>query len=68
MPDASPTTPTRPRARLALGLLLALVTIGAVLSVALGLHLEPNVVSLLPARGESAALLRYVRGFGGGAT
>ena len=31
-----------------------------------GLHLEPNVASLLPDRGEAAALRRYVRGFGGG--
>ncbi|MFO0756633.1 MAG: MMPL family transporter [Byssovorax sp.] len=65
-PSSTARKPRTGRIRLALGLLIALVTLGAVLSVALGLHLEPNVVSLLPEQGESAALLRYVRGFGGG--
>src|SRR4051812_28178493 len=47
-------------------LAVVLVTIASVAAVALGLHLEPNVASLLPERGASAALRRYVRGFGGG--
>src|SRR5882724_7168749 len=45
---------------------IVLVTIASISAVALGLHLEPNVASLLPERGASAALRRYVRGFGGG--
>lgn len=45
---------------------LVLVTIAAVLAVTFGLRLEPNVASLLPERGEAAALRRYLRGFGGG--
>ncbi len=45
---------------------LVLVTIASALAVTLGLRLEPNVASLLPERGEAAALRRYVRGFGGG--
>jgi predicted RND superfamily exporter protein len=43
-----------------------LVTVASALAVTLGLHLEPNVGSLLPDRGDAAALRRYVRGFGGG--
>lgn len=35
-------------------------------AVTLRLHLEPNVASLLPDRGDAASLRRYVRGFGGG--
>jgi hypothetical protein len=46
--------------------LLVVATIASALAVALGLRLEPNVASLLPDRGEAAALRRYVRGFGGG--
>lgn len=46
--------------------LLVLATVASALAVTLGLHLEPNVASLLPDRGEAAALRRYVRGFGGG--
>ena len=52
--------------RTATALLILVATLGSLLAVALGLHLEPNVASLLPDRGEAAALLRYVRGFGGG--
>ncbi len=63
---APPASPSRPRLRLVIASLLALATVGAALAVAFGLRLEPNVVSLLPERGGSAALLRYVRGFGGG--
>ncbi|MEJ7733204.1 MAG: MMPL family transporter [Polyangiaceae bacterium] len=46
--------------------LIAVVTVAALLAVTLRLRLEPNVASLLPEHGEAAALLRYVRGFGGG--
>jgi len=45
---------------------LVFVTLASILAVAFGLRLEPNVASLLPERGEAAALRRYVRGFGGG--
>ncbi len=69
--DPRPTRPEgapapSPRLRSLAGLLVLLVTIGSALAVTLGLHLEPNVASLLPDRGEAAALRRYVRGFGGG--
>jgi predicted RND superfamily exporter protein len=45
--------------------LILLATVASALAVALGLHLEPNVSSLLPDRGEAAALRRWVRAFGG---
>ncbi|APR83116.1 membrane protein, inferred for ABFAE pathway [Minicystis rosea] len=51
--------------RRVVALVLAVATIGSALAVMLGLRLEPNVASLLPDRGEAAALRRYVRGFGG---
>ena len=61
------TSPLAPRRARALGFaLIILATIASALAVTLGLHLEPNVASLLPDRGEAAALRRYVRGFGGG--
>jgi predicted exporter len=41
-------------------------TVLSSLAIGLGLHLEPNVASLLPDSGDAAALRRYVRGFGGG--
>ena len=47
-------------------IVMALVTLAAFLAITMRLRLEPNVASLLPERGESAALRRYVRGFGGG--
>jgi predicted RND superfamily exporter protein len=43
-----------------------LVTLAAFVAVTLRFRLEPNIASLLPERGEAAALRRYVRGFGGG--
>lgn len=46
--------------------LLVIVTVAAFMAVTLRLRLEPNIASLLPERGEAAALKRYVRGFGGG--
>jgi predicted RND superfamily exporter protein len=45
---------------------VVLVTIGSLVAMALGLHLDPNVAALLPERGAAAALRRYVRAFGGG--
>jgi hypothetical protein len=45
---------------------LAVFTVAALAAVTMRLRLEPNVASLLPERGEAAALRRYVRGFGGG--
>lgn len=50
----------------AYALAMLLVTLAAFAAVTMRLRLEPNVASLLPERGESAALRRYVRGFGGG--
>lgn len=53
------------RRTVVVALMLAL-TVAAFAAITLRLRLEPNVASLLPERGESAALRRYVRGFGGG--
>lgn len=55
----------RPLLRLSSIALVVLATIVSAFAVVLGLRLDPNVVSLLPDRGEAAALGRYVRGFGG---
>jgi predicted RND superfamily exporter protein len=52
--------------RIAAVVAIALATLGSLVAVTFGLRLEPNVASLLPERGASAALRRYVRGFGGG--
>lgn len=69
-PPPSPTPPpprrSHPRGRLAVALALAALTVASFVAVTLRLQLEPNVASLLPERGEAAALRRYVRGFGGG--
>ena len=45
---------------------VVLATVLSSYAVGIRLHLEPNVASLLPDRGDAAALRRYVRGFGGG--
>src|SRR5689334_2156341 len=45
---------------------MVLVTVASFAAITLRLRLEPNVASLLPDRGDAAALRRYVRGFGGG--
>jgi hypothetical protein len=45
---------------------LLIITVLSFAAVTMRLHLEPNVASLLPERGDAAALRRYVRGFGGG--
>jgi uncharacterized protein len=50
----------------AITLVLVAITIASFIGVTFRLRLEPNIASLLPERGESAALRRYVRGFGGG--
>lgn len=55
-----------PRLRAASIALVALATLASALAVIFGLRLSPDVASLLPDRGEAAALGRYVRGFGGG--
>ncbi|WP_433929823.1 MMPL family transporter [Sorangium cellulosum] len=64
-PPARADAPRRPL-RLVVALALAALTIAAFAAVTLRLQLEPNVASLLPERGDAAALRRYVRGFGGG--
>jgi predicted RND superfamily exporter protein len=43
-----------------------LLTIVAALLCVFSLKLDPNVIALVPSRGQSAALGRYLRGFGGG--
>ncbi|NUP08523.1 MAG: MMPL family transporter [Polyangiaceae bacterium] len=51
--------------RLVLGA-VALISIIAALIVVFGVKLNPDVVALLPSRGDAAVLGRYLRGFGGG--
>ncbi|MDC0684563.1 MMPL family transporter [Sorangium atrum] len=70
---AAPPSPPSARAdarrrplRLVVVVALAALTLAAFAAVTLRLQLEPNVASLLPERGDAAALRRYVRGFGGG--
>ncbi|WP_437795110.1 MMPL family transporter [Sorangium sp. So ce693] len=70
---AAPPSPPPARAdarrrplRLVVVVALAALTLAAFAAVTLRLQLEPNVASLLPERGDAAALRRYVRGFGGG--
>ncbi len=53
------------RARAVAGL-LALLTVVSALVTVFWLRLDPNVIALVPSRGQSAALGRYLRGFGGG--
>jgi predicted RND superfamily exporter protein len=52
------------RRRLALALLIVLSALAAV-AISMRLRLDPNVATLLPERGESAALRLYLRAFGG---
>jgi hypothetical protein len=54
------------RLRLSVTIALVVATLLAFVAVTLRLRLDPNVSSLLPDKGEAAALRRYVRGFGGG--
>ncbi|MBW2524846.1 MAG: hypothetical protein JRI23_11750, partial [Deltaproteobacteria bacterium] len=51
--------------RAAVTLVLTVATLLAALSIVVQLRLDPNVASLLPERGESAALRRYLHAFGG---
>ena len=51
--------------RIAIAVAMTLVTLLASIAVATRLRLDPNVASLLPERGEAAALRRYLRAFGG---
>ncbi|WP_437974660.1 MMPL family transporter [Sorangium sp. So ce295] len=64
-PSARADAPRRPL-RLVVVAALAALTLAAFAAVTLRLQLEPNIASLLPERGDAAALRRYVRGFGGG--
>jgi predicted RND superfamily exporter protein len=63
--------PTRRRSsgslfgRLAIVVVVVLTSL-ATFAVLRGLRLDPNVASLLPDQGASAALARYLQGFGGG--
>lgn len=52
--------------RIAAAIAIGLVTLAAFVAVTFRFRLEPNIASLLPERGEAAALRRYVNGFGGG--
>lgn len=45
---------------------VALFSILAALVVAFGVKLNPDVVALLPSKGDAAVLARYLKGFGGG--
>src|SRR3712207_3523123 len=62
MPPPDPVTrPARSRRLLAV-LALGVITIAAFVAVTLRLRLDPNVASLLPERGEAAALRAGARG------
>ncbi|NUO51201.1 MAG: MMPL family transporter [Polyangiaceae bacterium] len=49
-----------------IAVLVVVVTAIAGLLIATRVRLNPDVVALLPSRGDAAALGRYIRGFGGG--
>jgi len=53
------------RERLIVALVVAVTAVAALL-VTTSVRLNPDVVALLPSRGDAAALARYLRGFGGG--
>lgn len=53
------------RARAVAGLLVVATVVAALVTI-FGLKLDPDVIALVPSRGHSAALGRYLRGFGGG--
>ena len=61
----SPSDVRRRRLRWLVTLTLLVVTVLATVAVSTRLRLDPNVASLLPARGDAAALRRYLRAFGG---
>ncbi len=68
VPAAGLSEPNRAglKSRRLVTLALVLLTVFAGVVVSLRLRIDPNVSSLLPDRGEAAALRRYVQGFGGG--
>jgi predicted RND superfamily exporter protein len=45
---------------------LVVFTIASILAVGFRVRLNPDVVALLPRRGDAGALSRYIKGFGGG--
>jgi predicted RND superfamily exporter protein len=53
------------KGRIAIAIVMAVITVVASFAVTTRLRLDPNVASLLPERGEAAALRRYLRAFGG---
>ncbi|MFO0550643.1 MAG: MMPL family transporter [Polyangiaceae bacterium] len=63
-PTRTSTTTRLTTFRVLFGVLVA--TIVSVLLVTLRVSLNPDIVALLPSRGDSAVLGRYLRGFGGG--
>ena len=62
---ASAWTSRSVRLRLLVSLAIVVATVLSSVGVSLGLRLDPNVASLLPARGEGMALRRFLRAFGG---
>src|SRR3954452_3510125 len=66
MTQADRSTGGKSNVRRFVTLALVLLTVLTFVAVTLRLRIDPNVSSLLPDRGEAAALRRYVRGFGGG--
>jgi predicted RND superfamily exporter protein len=66
MTQAPPSSERKSNVRRFVTLALVLLTVLTFVAVTLRLRIDPNVSSLLPDRGEAAALRRYVRGFGGG--
>ncbi|HRI66915.1 MAG TPA: MMPL family transporter, partial [Polyangium sp.] len=65
--SSSETSPARnSNTRRIVTVALVFLTVLTFVAVTLRLRIDPNVSSLLPDRGEAAALRRYVRGFGGG--
>lgn len=49
-----------------LRIVLVAVTVASILVVTLWVRLNPDVVALLPQKGDAGALSRYIKGFGGG--
>ena len=55
----------KPHVRLAVIVIMSVVSVLAAASVSTRLRLDPNVAALLPDRGDSAALRQYLEAFGG---
>ncbi len=66
MTQVVPSSERKSNVRRFVTLALVVLTVLTFVAVTLRLRIDPNVSSLLPDRGEAAALRRYVRGFGGG--